>query len=80
MEGCYGNTPGSVTTIYLLPRLEPIADNWVNISEIYKDITILVTLSALPQSREDCPKLGTYPRKVSVRRSLAALQMISRGY
>ena len=27
--------------------------------ELYKDATILVTLSALPPSGEDCPKLGT---------------------
>lgn len=27
--------------------------------EMYKDATILVTLSALPPSGEDCPKLGT---------------------
>ena len=27
--------------------------------DIYKDATILVTLSAIPPSGEDCPKLGT---------------------
>lgn len=28
--------------------------------EVFRDATILVTVSALPESREDCPKLGRW--------------------
>ncbi len=56
-----------------------IADECVYTPDLYKDVTILVTLSAIPQSQKDCPKLGTYPREAGAMSILGVFRIALRG-